>query len=62
MKLFRNYTLTWRQAGLLKFCMLCIGIAIGATWPLVFVAYTVPLIALAVLIGIYLAYVVWARA
>jgi len=55
MKIFRDYTLTWWQTGMLKVSVVCIGIAIGANWPEIFVKYTALLVIVAVVFGIYLA-------
>lgn len=57
MKLFRNYTFTWWQAGLLKLCMLSIGIAIGAYWWDFFVDYVAWFLGAGIILGLYLAYV-----
>jgi len=57
MNIFRNYTFTWWQAGILKASVVCIGVAIGANWPEVFAKYTTILIAIAVVLGIYIAVV-----
>jgi len=54
-KIFRDYTFTWWQAGILKVSVVCIGVAIGANWPEVFAKYTTLLIVIAVVLGIYLA-------
>ena len=56
MTIFKNYTFTWWQAGIFKICLLSLGIAIGANWPEVFAQYTALLIVIAVILGIYLAY------
>ncbi|RJO61977.1 hypothetical protein C4544_01240 [candidate division WS5 bacterium] len=55
MNIFKSYTFTWWQAGILKASVVCIGIAIGANWPEVFAKYTMALIVVAVVLGIYLA-------
>ena len=57
MNIFRNYTFTWWQAGILKASVVCIGVAIGANWPEGFAKYTTILIAIAVVLGIYIAVV-----
>ena len=54
MNIFKNYTFTWWQVGILKVSVVCIGVAIGANWPEVFVQYTTALIGIAVVLGIYL--------
>ncbi len=55
MNIFKNYTFTWWQAGMLKASVVCVGIAIGANWPEVFAKYTALLIVIAVAFGLYLA-------
>ncbi|MDP3763575.1 MAG: hypothetical protein Q8Q92_02910 [bacterium] len=55
MNIFRDYTFTWWQAGILKVSVVCIGIAIGTNWPQVFAPYTTLLIVIGVVLGIYLA-------
>ena len=57
MYLFKNVTFTWWQVGFLKFVMLAFGIAIGTTWPWVFVDYVNTLLALGIVFSVYLAYV-----
>jgi len=61
MNLFKPRKLTWWQVDLLKWAVLFIGIAIGATWPGVFAPYVTLLLALGFLLSIYLL-VVWMRA
>lgn len=55
MNIFKDYTFTWWQAGMLKASVVCLGVAIGANWPEVFAQYTTVLIVIAVVLGIYLA-------
>lgn len=55
MKIFKNYTFTWWQAGIFKLSLLAIGVAIGANWPEVFAPYTVILVVIGIVLGIYLA-------
>jgi hypothetical protein len=57
MTLFKNYTFTWWQVGILKLAVLLFGIAIGANWPVFFAAYTLKLVLVAVVLVIYLLYV-----
>ncbi len=35
-RIFREYTMSWLQVGLLKISMMAFGLAIGATWPELF--------------------------
>lgn len=58
MKMFKAATYSWWQIGLLKLALLCIGIAIGAYWPAIFLPYIAVLVAIGIVLGIYLA-VVW---
>lgn len=60
MKIFKTGTYTWWQVGLLKFVMLCFGIAIGSQWPELFSALLIPLLVAGFMLGIYLL-VVWIR-
>ena len=55
MKIFRDYTFTWWQAGIFKLCLLLVGIAIGANWSGIFVQYTALFIVISVILGIYIA-------
>ncbi|MFM2330963.1 MAG: hypothetical protein RLZZ26_470 [Candidatus Parcubacteria bacterium] len=58
MNIFTPTTFTWWQMGLLKWAVLCIGIAIGSTWPGVFAPHSVALLVVGLVISAYLA-VVW---
>ncbi len=53
----KSFTLTWWQAGLLKLAMLALGLAIGSTWPHVFVAWRNLLVVLFLVPAFYLSYV-----
>lgn len=55
MKIFKNYTFTWLQVGVLKTALLLVGIAIGASWPQIFEQYTTILAVIGLLLGIYIA-------
>jgi hypothetical protein len=57
MKVFKNYTLTWQQVGIFKFCPLVAGVAIGAYWHDFFGALLTALVFIAVATGAYVAYV-----
>ena len=61
MSIFRTTKFTWWQIGMLKWAVLFIGIAIGATWPHVFEDYAMVLASIGLLLSIYLA-MVWLRA
>jgi hypothetical protein len=57
MNIFRNYTLTWWQIGIFKLALLSLGVAIGSYWANTFLPYIPVLIALALVLGIYIAFV-----
>ena len=57
MDIFRNYTFTWWQVGLLKLALLSLGIAIGAYCQATFLPYTTVLVVLGIGIGAYIAWV-----
>lgn len=61
MSIFTSTTFTWWQIGMLKWAVLFIGIAIGATWPDLFADYAMVLAAIGLLLSIYLG-MVWLRA
>jgi len=53
--IFKDYTFAWWQAGIFKASVICVGIAVGANWPEVFAQHTILLLAIAVVLGIYIA-------
>ena len=57
MNIFSNSTFTWWQIGLFKLSVLTFGIAIGAYWQDVFLPYFTTLLVVAVVSGLYVAYV-----
>jgi len=57
MTIFSNSTFTWWQIGLFKLSVLTFGVAIGAYWQEVFLLYFTPLLVVAVVSGLYVAYV-----
>ena len=57
MKIFRNYTYSWWQIGLLKLALLSIGIAIGARWYEVFLPYFIALVVFGLVFGFCLLFV-----
>ncbi len=61
MNIFKSTQFTWWQLGLLKWAVLFIGIAIGATWPEVFARYATILLVVGLLMSVYLG-VIWLRA
>jgi hypothetical protein len=60
MNLFKTGRLTWQQVAVLKLALLLVGIAIGANWPSTFAPYTLLLLVVAVLLGLYIKWV-WVR-
>ncbi len=60
MNIFKSTTFTWWQIGMLKWAVLFIGIAIGATWPEVFNNYVALLLVVGFMLSVYLG-VVWFR-
>ncbi len=60
MDIFKQTTLTWWQIGLLKWAVLLIGIAIGATWSEFFVQYALVCFVVGLFFSAYVGYV-WFR-
>ncbi len=56
---FKSFTLTWWQGSLLKLSMLALGLVLGATWPQLFIMWTVLLLVLFFVPALYLSYVWW---
>jgi hypothetical protein len=54
--IFKNYTFTWWQIGILKTSLLFIGLAAGAKWPAFFAEYILILFVLGVIGGLYMKY------
>ena len=57
MNIFSNSTFAWWQIGLFKLSVLTFGIAVGAYWADVFLPYFTPLLIVAAVSGLYVAYV-----
>jgi len=57
MKIFKKYTYSWWQIGLLKLTLLSFGIVIGAYWHEVFSKYIITLIVAGVILSFYLIFV-----
>jgi hypothetical protein len=55
MDIFRNYTFTWWQVGLLKLALLLLGVAIGAYFQAAFLPYSAALALLGLGLGAYIA-------
>ncbi len=60
MNIFKSTQFTWWQLGMLKWAVLFIGVAIGATWSEVFVRFNIILLVIGLLLSIYPA-MVWFR-
>jgi hypothetical protein len=56
-KIFRSYTFTWWQLGLLKISLLALGLAVGSTWPGLFAGWRGLLLVLFVAPAFYVSYV-----
>ena len=57
MTLFRTYTFSWWQVGILKLTVLCVGLAAGAYWSGFFLPLIPYLLILAIILGLYLLFV-----
>jgi len=60
MNIFKSTEFAWWQLGMLKWAVLFIGIAVGATWPEVFARYVIFLLVVGLALSGYLA-TVWFR-
>lgn len=54
MNIFKDHTFTWWQVGLIKICLLFIGIGIGSYWAEAFYPIALLLIVIGIVIGVYL--------
>ena len=59
MNIFKSFTLKWWQAGLIKFSMIALGIAIGATWSDAFYEWRIVLLLLFIFPSLYFASFWW---
>jgi hypothetical protein len=60
MNIFKPTTFTWWQLGMLKWAVMFIGIAVGATWPEVFSPQILlTLLGIALAFSLYLGVVWW---
>ncbi len=59
MNVFKPTTFSWWQISLLKWAVLFLGVAIGATWPELFVPYRRYLVIVSLVMSAYLAKVWW---
>ncbi|MFA6257875.1 MAG: hypothetical protein WC671_02600 [Candidatus Paceibacterota bacterium] len=57
MNIFKNYTYSWWQVGLLKLALFSFGLAVGAYWHEVFSQYITLLIVLGVILAIYIGFI-----
>lgn len=57
---FKSKKLEWWQVGAIKLSLLSLGIAIGAYWQEVFVAYIAPLVVVGAIASAYSLYV-WSK-
>ncbi|MDQ5962260.1 MAG: hypothetical protein QG653_67 [Patescibacteria group bacterium] len=56
MKLFKHYTYSWWQIGVLKLSLLLLGVAIGAQWRDYFVDYVVIIATVGIVLALYMVY------
>ena len=54
MNLFKSFTMTWWQLGLLKLCLFCVGIIFGVYFQAFFLQWIVIVTILFVTSGIYI--------
>ena len=59
MNIFKSITLKWWQGSLFKISILSLGIAIGASWPNIFLNWVIPLTVLFAVLVCYIGYVWW---
>ena len=57
MTIFKNYTFTWWQVGLLKFALLFVGIAVGSYWSTVLAPFALHFLVVGIALGLYIKYV-----
>ncbi|MCC7160446.1 hypothetical protein IT399_01870 [Candidatus Nomurabacteria bacterium] len=57
MNIFKKYTYSWWQIGLLKLALLFLGMAIGTYWHEIFSQYINILIIVGIVLGVYLSFV-----
>ena len=57
MNIFKNYTFSWWQVGLLKLALFSFGLVVGAYWHEVFSQYITVLIILGVALAIYIGFI-----
>jgi len=55
--LFRNYTFTWKQIGILKLALLSIGAIVGSMWHEFFSTNITLIIVIAIITTVYSMYI-----
>lgn len=61
MSIFRTYTFSWKQVAVLKIAVAAIALAAGAYWSSFFSQYLLGLLALGIVCGAYLAFVMFGK-
>jgi hypothetical protein len=61
MKLIKPFTLKWWQVSIFKVSCIAFGLAVGLTWPELFVSLRALFWALAFVLGGYITFVWWKR-
>jgi hypothetical protein len=56
MKLFKTKMMSWWEIGIIKFCVMCFGIAIGAYWSDIFAPLALILALIGFIVGMYALY------
>jgi hypothetical protein len=59
MNLFKSFTLKWWQGSLFKLSMIAFGLAVGATWPELFVRWITVLWLFFIASGLYITWLWW---
>jgi len=57
MNIFKSYTYTWWQVGILKLALVTVGIFIGSYWPGVWIKLMTPVALIAILASAYTVYI-----
>lgn len=57
MKIFKDYTYSWKQIGIFKLALLSIGIIIGVIFTEFFTSNFTPLVIVAVITTLYVSYI-----
>jgi len=59
MTIFKPITLKWWQGSLFKFAMVSLGLAVGASWPDIFIRWRPELLVLCLFPSLYILRVWW---